>query len=86
MDHGKARDSHKPRPIAIDLGNEPPLSVDGGLRSDFDRRRDGMSVREELGTRASFGEKSSDEVGQGFIGTAEQQSIPESRASSASSA
>src|SRR5260370_6456283 len=48
LDYGKARDSQKPRPIAIDLGNEPPLSVDGGLRSDFDRRR--VSVRWLSGT------------------------------------
>src|SRR5262249_47418325 len=34
--------------IAIDLGNEPPLSVDGALRSDFDRRR--VSVRWLSGT------------------------------------
>jgi murein DD-endopeptidase MepM/ murein hydrolase activator NlpD len=48
LDYGKARDSQKPQPIAIDLGNEPPLSVDGGLRSDFDRRR--VSVRWLSGT------------------------------------
>jgi murein DD-endopeptidase MepM/ murein hydrolase activator NlpD len=48
LDYGKARDSQKPRAIAIDLGNEPPLSVDGGLRSDFDRRR--VSVRWLSGT------------------------------------
>jgi murein DD-endopeptidase MepM/ murein hydrolase activator NlpD len=48
LEYGKARDSHKPKPAAIDLGNEPPLSVDGGLRSDFDRRR--VSVRWLSGT------------------------------------
>jgi murein DD-endopeptidase MepM/ murein hydrolase activator NlpD len=48
LDHGKGRDSHKPRPIEIDLGNEPPLSVDGVLRTDFDRRR--VSVRWLSGT------------------------------------
>jgi murein DD-endopeptidase MepM/ murein hydrolase activator NlpD len=48
LEYGKARESQKPRPIAIDLGNEPPLSVDGGLRSDFDRRR--VSVRWLSGT------------------------------------
>ena len=35
-------------PGAIELGNEPPLSVDGGLRRDFDRRR--VSVRWLSGT------------------------------------
>jgi murein DD-endopeptidase MepM/ murein hydrolase activator NlpD len=35
-------------PSAIDFGNEPPLSVDGGLRKDFDRRR--VSVRWLSGT------------------------------------
>jgi len=35
-------------PIAIDLGNEPPISVDGDPRSDFDRRR--VSVRWLSGT------------------------------------
>ena len=48
LDNGKARDSHKPKSGAIDLGNEPPLSVDGGLRTDFDRRR--VSVRWLSGT------------------------------------
>ncbi len=35
-------------PGAIELGNAPPLSVDGGLRRDFDRRR--VSVRWLSGT------------------------------------
>ena len=48
MDNGKARDSHKPKSGAIDLGHEPPLSVDGGLRTDFDRSR--VSVRWLSGT------------------------------------
>jgi murein DD-endopeptidase MepM/ murein hydrolase activator NlpD len=48
LDHGKARDSHKPQPGAIDLGSEPPLSVDGGLSTDFDRSR--VSVRWLSGT------------------------------------
>jgi murein DD-endopeptidase MepM/ murein hydrolase activator NlpD len=37
-----------PEPGAIELGNEPPLSVDGGLRRDFDRRR--VSIRWLSGT------------------------------------
>jgi murein DD-endopeptidase MepM/ murein hydrolase activator NlpD len=48
LDHAKARDSQKAKPATIDLGNEPPLSVDGELRSDFDRRR--VSVRWLSGT------------------------------------
>jgi len=48
LDNGKARDSHQPKSGAIDLGNEPPLSVDGALRTDFDRRR--VSVRWLSGT------------------------------------
>jgi murein DD-endopeptidase MepM/ murein hydrolase activator NlpD len=48
LEHARARDSLKSKPIAIDLGNEPPLSVDGDLRSDFDRRR--VSVRWLSGT------------------------------------
>jgi murein DD-endopeptidase MepM/ murein hydrolase activator NlpD len=48
LDNGKARDSQKPRPGAIDLGSEPPLSVDGGLTTDFDRSR--VSVRWLSGT------------------------------------
>jgi len=48
LEHGTARDPHRPKPTTIDLGNEPPLSVDGGLRSDFDRRR--VSVRWLSGT------------------------------------
>ncbi len=48
MDHAKARNSSTSKGITIDLGNEPPLSVDGGLRSDFDRRR--VSVRWLSGT------------------------------------
>jgi len=48
LQYGKARDSHKAKPAAIDLGNDPPMSVDGGLRNDFDRRR--VSVRWLSGT------------------------------------
>ena len=48
MEHARARDSIKSKPIAIDLGNEPPISVDGDPRSDFDRRR--VSVRWLSGT------------------------------------
>jgi murein DD-endopeptidase MepM/ murein hydrolase activator NlpD len=48
LDHGTGRDSQGPKPGAIELGNEPPLSVDGGLRKDFDRRR--VSVRWLSGT------------------------------------
>ena len=48
MEHARARDSLKTKPIAIDLGNEPPISVDGDPRSDFDRRR--VSVRWLSGT------------------------------------
>jgi len=48
LEYGKARDSQKAKPPAIDLGNEPPLSVDGDLRDDFDRRR--VSVRWLSGT------------------------------------
>jgi len=46
--NGKARDSHKPQSGGIDLGSEPPLSVDGGLNIDFDRSR--VSVRWLSGT------------------------------------
>jgi len=48
LEHARARDSIKSKPIAIDLGNEPPISVDGDPRSDFDRRR--VSVRWLSGT------------------------------------
>ena len=48
LDHGPARDSHKAKSATIDLGNEPPMSVDGDLRSDLDRRR--VSVRWLSGT------------------------------------
>ncbi len=48
MDNGKARGSHTPKPGAIQLGNDPPLSVDGSLRADFDRSR--VSVRWLSGT------------------------------------
>ena len=48
MENARARDSLKTKPIAIDLGNEPPISVDGDPRSDFDRRR--VSVRWLSGT------------------------------------
>jgi murein DD-endopeptidase MepM/ murein hydrolase activator NlpD len=41
LDHGRLRGPHrwKADPEAIDLGNEPPLSVDGGTGSVIDRRR-----------------------------------------------
>jgi murein DD-endopeptidase MepM/ murein hydrolase activator NlpD len=48
LDHGPARDSQNLKPATIDLGNEPPMSVDGDLRSDLDRRR--VSVRWLSGT------------------------------------
>ena len=48
MDNGKTRGSDKLKSGAFDLGNEPPLSVDGGLRTDFDRSR--VSVRWLSGT------------------------------------
>jgi len=48
LDNGKARDSYRSKSGVIDLGNEPPLSVDGGLRTDFDRSR--VSVRWLSGT------------------------------------
>jgi murein DD-endopeptidase MepM/ murein hydrolase activator NlpD len=48
LDHGRSRDSYWTKPPTIDLGNDPPLSVDGNLRSDFDRRR--VSVRWLSGT------------------------------------
>jgi murein DD-endopeptidase MepM/ murein hydrolase activator NlpD len=48
LDSGKTRESDKLKSGAFDLGNEPPLSVDGGLRTDFDRSR--VSVRWLSGT------------------------------------
>ena len=48
LDHGRSRDSHWGKPSTIYLGNDPPLSVDGKLRNDFDRRR--VSVRWLSGT------------------------------------
>ena len=50
MDHGKLRGPHRPRVEfeAIDLGNEPPLSVDGGTGGIVDRRR--VSVQWFSGT------------------------------------
>jgi murein DD-endopeptidase MepM/ murein hydrolase activator NlpD len=47
LDNGKARDSHG-QYGAVDLGTEPPLSVDGGSSFDFDRSR--VSVRWLSGT------------------------------------
>jgi murein DD-endopeptidase MepM/ murein hydrolase activator NlpD len=47
LDNGTARHSHKPQSGAIDLGSEPPLSVNG-LSSDFNRSR--VSVRWLSGT------------------------------------
>jgi murein DD-endopeptidase MepM/ murein hydrolase activator NlpD len=46
LNHGTGHEG--PEPGAIELGNEPPLSVDGGLRRDFDRRR--VSIRWLSGT------------------------------------
>jgi murein DD-endopeptidase MepM/ murein hydrolase activator NlpD len=48
LDNARARDSHRPQSGAIDLGNEPPLFVDGGSNADFDRSR--VSVRWLSGT------------------------------------
>ena len=48
LDTGKARDAHRPHSSGIDLGSEPPLSVDGGLIIHFDRSR--VSVRWLSGT------------------------------------
>jgi hypothetical protein len=50
LDHGRQRGSHRSRLEieAIDLGNEPPLSVDGGTGSVIDRRR--VSVQWFSGT------------------------------------
>jgi murein DD-endopeptidase MepM/ murein hydrolase activator NlpD len=49
LDNRKARESHnKPQSDAIDLGAEPPLSVDGAASFDFDRSR--VSVRWLSGT------------------------------------
>jgi len=48
LDNAKARDSHKPQSGTVDLGNEPPLFVDGGSKADFDRSR--VSVRWLSGT------------------------------------
>jgi len=50
LDHGKQRGPHQNRidPEAIDLGNEPPLSVDGDTGGVIDRRR--VSVQWFSGT------------------------------------
>src|SRR3974390_2058783 len=50
MDHGKSRGSYRTGsfPDSIDLGNEPPLSVDGELGADVNRRR--VSVQWFSGT------------------------------------
>jgi murein DD-endopeptidase MepM/ murein hydrolase activator NlpD len=50
LDHGRARGSHRTAigSVAIDLGNEPPLSVDGGTGGGVDRRR--VSVQWFSGT------------------------------------
>jgi murein DD-endopeptidase MepM/ murein hydrolase activator NlpD len=50
MDHGRLRRSYRAGtfPDAIDLGNEPPLSVDGEIGVDVDRRR--VSVQWFSGT------------------------------------
>ena len=50
MDHGKLRGSQRSRagPDLVDLGDEPPLSVDGGPATRIDRRR--ISLRWYAGT------------------------------------
>jgi len=50
LDHGRLRSPHRPRAAfdTIDLGNEPPLSVDGGTGGVIDRRR--ISVQWFSGT------------------------------------
>jgi murein DD-endopeptidase MepM/ murein hydrolase activator NlpD len=48
LNHGKGPEPPGHQPGAVALGNEPPLSVDGGPRKDFDRRR--VSVRWLSGT------------------------------------
>jgi len=50
MDHGRLRGSYRAgtSPDTIDLGNEPPLSVDGEIGVDVDRRR--VSVQWFSGT------------------------------------
>ena len=46
--HGRAAHIDRGRPSAIELGNEPPLSVDGGSSGFVDRRR--VSVQWFAGT------------------------------------
>jgi murein DD-endopeptidase MepM/ murein hydrolase activator NlpD len=49
LDHTRLRGAHRSRPAeAIELGNEPPLSVDGGTSGFVDRRR--VSVQWFAGT------------------------------------
>lgn len=49
MVHSRSHGAHRPRPAeAIELGNEPPLSVDGGTSGFVDRRR--VSVQWFAGT------------------------------------
>ena len=49
MDHTRLRSTHRARPAdVIELGNEPPLSVDGGTSGFVDRRR--VSVQWFAGT------------------------------------
>ncbi len=49
MVHSRSHGAHRPRPAeAIELGNEPPLSVDGGNSGFVDRRR--VSVQWFAGT------------------------------------
>jgi murein DD-endopeptidase MepM/ murein hydrolase activator NlpD len=49
LDHGRPRSAHRrSEALAIDLGNEPPLSVDGGTGGVIDRRR--VSVQWFSGT------------------------------------
>jgi len=49
LDHLRSRGAHRSRPAeSIELGNEPPLSVDGGTKAYVDRRR--VSVQWFAGT------------------------------------
>ena len=49
MDHSRSRGAHRSRQAeSIELGNEPPLSVDGGTSAYVDRRR--VSVQWFAGT------------------------------------
>jgi murein DD-endopeptidase MepM/ murein hydrolase activator NlpD len=49
LDHARSRSAHRSRPAeAVELGNEPPLSVDGGTGNFVDRHR--VSVQWFAGT------------------------------------